>query len=237
MSLAGKVVETSQLNKIQRYSMFEILNHYFDNVRWSSFNKDLNEKDWAILLTEPARGQIVGFSTLRLIDDVLDDVPLRAFFSGDTIIDLPYRASLVLEKTWIRFAYAHALRNPLFRYYWFLIVNSYRSYRYLPVYAKTYYPNPDYGIPEFECRLLDHLAAKRYGKEYDPHKRVIRLKNSGKLRPGVSDIGEKELRDTRIAFFEQCNPEWMDGVALACLTEISLHNARPAVTRIIGEWE
>lgn len=237
MSLAGRIVEVSQLNNIQRYSMFEILNHYFDNVGWSSFNKDLNEKDWVILLTEPAKDQVVGFSTLRLIDDRIDDVPIRAFFSGDTIIDLPYRASLVLEKTWLRFAFAHAIRNPRFRYYWFLIVNSYRSFRYLSVYAKTYYPNPDCGIPEFERRLLDHLAAKRYGKRYDPHERVIRLENSGKLRPGVSDIGEKELRDTRIAFFQRCNPEWMDGAALACLTEISIPNARPAVTRLLGEWE
>jgi hypothetical protein len=234
MTLVGQVLKIGSLTTVQRDRMYEIFTSYFDGAIRPVFDNDLNEKDWAVILTESDSNQLFGFSTLRLIEDMVDDIPIRAFFSGDTIIDLSYRASMTLERTWMRFTFAHALSNTQFKYYWFLIVNSYRSFRYLPVYAKMYYPHPTYRMPEFECRLLDQLAAKRYGDEYDPHKRVVRLKNSCKLRSGVGDIGEKELRDERIAFFQQCNPEWMHGVELACLTELSIHNVNPFGLRIIS---
>jgi hypothetical protein len=235
MALIGQVVDVRSLTTAQRDRMYEILVSYFDGVTRSVFNKDLNEKDWAIILTDPDVNQLFGFSTLRLIEDVVDGIAIRAFFSGDTIIDLSYRARMTLEKTWIRFTLTHALSNAHFKYYWFLIVNSYRSFRYLPVYAKTYYPHPEFEMPDFERRLIDQLALKRYGDQYDPQLRVIRLKNLSKLRAGVGDIGEKELRDERIAFFQQRNPNWMHGVQLVCLTEISLRNANPVGMRIINE--
>lgn len=235
MALFGQVVDIRSLTRAQRDRMYEIMTSYFDGVKRSVFNKDLNEKDWAIILIDPDADQLFGFSTLRLIEDVVDGISIRAFFSGDTIIDLSYRARMTLERTWMQFTLTHALSNRQFKYYWFLIVNSYRSFRYLPVYAKTYYPHPEFEMPDFERRLIDQLALKRYGDEYDPQLRVIRLKNLSKLRAGVGDIGEKELRDARIAFFQKCNPDWMHGVQLACLTEISVHNATPAGMRIITE--
>ncbi len=235
MALVGQVIEVRHLTIAQRNRMYEVLTSYFDDVKLSVFEKDLDEKDWAVILTDPDTNQLYGFSTLRLIEDIVDGIPIRAFFSGDTIIDLSYRASMALEKTWLRFTVSHILSNPQFKYYWFLIVNSYRSFRYLPIYTKTYYPNPGYGMPDFERRLLDQLATKRYGKDYDSQRRVIRSDNLSKMRSGVGDIGEKELRDARIAFFQQCNPQWIDGVALACLTELSIHNAGPAVMRIFDE--
>lgn len=235
MSLIGYVVEVELLTSAQRDRMFQIFTSYFDGADRSAFDNDLDEKNWAVVLVDPDLDELFGFSTLRLIEDVVDGVPIRAFFSGDTIIDLSYRACMALEKTWMRFTFTHALSNPHYKYYWFLIVNSYRSFRYLPVYAKNYYPNPDQRIPEFERNVLDQLAVKRYGDEYDPQMGVIRLKNWCKLRPGVGDIGEKELRDARIAFFAQCNPEWMHGTELACLTELSLQNVNPVGMRILNE--
>lgn len=235
MALVGHVAEVGILTSAQRDRMYEIFASYFDGVDRTAFDNDLDEKDWAVVLIDPDLDELFGFSTLRLIEDAVDGIPIRAFFSGDTIIDLSYRACMALEKTWMRFTFTHALSNPHYRYYWFLIVNSYRSFRYLPVYAKNYYPNPDRRIPEFERNVLDQLAVKRYGDEYDPHKGVIRLKNWCKLRPGVGDIGEKELRDKRIAFFQECNPEWMHGTELACLTELSMENVNPVGMRILNE--
>ncbi len=213
--------------------MFEILTTYFEGaVQWV-FERDLDEKDWVVLLTESETGLPCGFSTLRLIEDVVQGTPVRAFFSGDTITDRAYWGSMALEKAWIRFTFTHALENPGFRYFWLLIVNSYRSFRYLPVYAKNYHPHPEQELPPFERAVLDQLATKRYGDEYDPNMGVIRLEHRYRLRPGVADIGEQELRDPRIAFFQQCNPEWKDGVELACLTDIAVHNVNRVGMRFL----
>jgi len=147
MALVGHIVEVTSITTAQRNRMYEILSSYFDGVRLSVFDEDLYEKDWAVILTDSTGDQIFGFSTLQLIEDRVDGTPIRAFFSGDTIVDLPYRRSMAMANAWIRFTFTHALGHPLFKYYWFLIVNSYRSFRYLPIYANTYYPNPAYGMP------------------------------------------------------------------------------------------
>lgn len=234
MAVVGRVIEVPLLSAEQRDTMFGILSDYFEGaIRWV-FDKDLDEKDWAVVLTDTDLGRVCGFSTLRLMEDEVDGVPIRAFFSGDTIIDRAYWGSMALERAWIRFTFSHAMANPEFRYFWFLIVNSYRSFRYLPVYAKHYYPHPEREMPPFERTVLDQLATKRYGDQYDPILGVIRLEHRCPLREGVAPIGEQELQDPRIAFFQKCNPEWTDGVELACLTEFSLDNVKPAAMRVLS---
>lgn len=233
MAIEARVVEVALLTAEQRNRMFEILETYFEGAQRWVFDRDLDEKNWAVLLIDTDSDLPCGFSTLRLIQDVVDGIPVRAFFSGDTIIDRSYWACMALEKAWLRFTFTHALANQGFRYFWLLVVNSYRSFRYLPVYTKSYHPHPEREMAPFERAVLDQLATKRYGNEYDPKMRVIRLRHSYRLRPGVADIGEQELRNPRIAFFQQCNPEWRDGVELACLTEFSLDNVNRVALRFL----
>ncbi len=233
MSLLAEIIPVASLRAAQRDSMYGVLTRYFDGATREVFDHDLNEKHWAVVLTCSETKRLCGFSTLRLIEDEVLGTPVRAFFSGDTIIDRQYWAALVLERAWIRFTFSHALEHPEVRYFWFLVVNSYRSFRYLPVYTKTYYPNPDSPMPIFERTVLDQLATRRYGNEYEAATGLIRIAKGWRLRPGVADIGERELRDPRITFFQHCNPEWAEGAELACLTELRVENVNRMARRIL----
>ncbi len=233
MTLVAEIVPVASLRGAQRDSMYAVLTRYFDGATRDVFDHDLDEKHWAVVLTCPESQRLCGFSTLRLLEDEVLGTPVRAFFSGDTIIDRQYWATLALERAWIRFTFSHALEHPEIRYFWFLVVNSYRSFRYLPVYTNTYYPNPHSAMPRFERQVLDQLATKRYGNEYDAKTGLIRLTKGWRLRPGVADIGERELRDPRITFFQRCNPEWAQGSELACLTELRVENVNRMARRII----
>jgi hypothetical protein len=234
MALTAKIVPVTSLQDWQRESMYAVLTRYFDGASREVFERDLEEKHWAVVLTCPETKRLCGFSTLRLIEDEVLGTPVRAFFSGDTIIDRAYWAALALERVWIPFTFSHALEHPEIRYFWFLVVNSYRSFRYLPVYTKDYYPNPHSPMPPFERQVLDQLATNRYGDEYDAKTGLIRITKGWRLRAGVADIGERELRDPRIAFFQRCNPEWAEGAELACLTELRIDNVNRMARRIIG---
>ncbi len=64
---------------------------------------------------------------------------MRAFFSGDTIIDRRYWGSLALERTWLRFLYSRIDAEPSARWFWFLICKGY-ALRYLPIYFATIIP-------------------------------------------------------------------------------------------------
>ncbi|MHB9133226.1 MAG: hypothetical protein ACYDBB_19325 [Armatimonadota bacterium] len=234
MSLHGSIVATADLAPAERDRMFTLLQAYFSGTDREVFERDLLEKPWTICLHDPQTGLLHGFSTLCLMDELVDEIPVRAFFSGDTIIDRPYWGSMELERVWFRFLFSRIDAEPQYRWYWFLICKGYRTYRYLPVFFHRYYPSPE-ATPPFEQMVLDRLAHCRFGDQYDPATGIIRCQYDYRLRPGIGDIAERELRDPRIAFFQQRNPGWVDGTELACLTELSYPNIKRMGLRILGK--
>ena len=48
---------------------------------------DLDDKQWVIQVVDPASGALCGFSTQRMLDGEAEGRPIKALFSGDTIVD------------------------------------------------------------------------------------------------------------------------------------------------------
>jgi hypothetical protein len=234
MPLRGSVMNTADLTALAVDRMYALMDAYFIGSERCAFECDLFNKPWVIALHDPDTGRLHGFSTLCLMEEVVDGVAIRAFFSGDTIIDQPYWGSFELERVWCRFLFTQIEADPSIRWYWFLICKGYRTYRYLPVFFYHYFPSPE-AMPPFEQSVLNRLATRRFGNAYDPVTGVITCANDYRLRPGVGDIAERELRDPRIAFFQQRNPGWQGGTELACLTELHLHNLKPRAHRFLRE--
>jgi hypothetical protein len=233
MTLTGRVIETAALTPADRECMLQLMQAHFYGVERAAFARDLAEKPWVIVLRE-ADGSLQGFSTLCLLEETVQGTPVRAFFSGDTIIDRAHWGSLELERAWFDFLYQHIDAEPHLRWYWFLICKGYRTYRYLPVYFRRYFPSPE-PTPLFEQEVLDRLARRRFGQAYQPTTGVIRCRHDYRLREGIGDIGERERRDPRIAFFEERNPGWQQGDELACLTDLGYGNLKRIGWRMLGK--
>ncbi len=78
MRLAGTVVTPQDLGKDQRDRMYELMVAHFDQVSRLTFERDLAEKQWVVVLRDAQTGGIQGFSTLMadmsnrgLLDDTL----------------------------------------------------------------------------------------------------------------------------------------------------------------------
>lgn len=227
----GQVIEVTSLRTLQRDQMFELMGRYFEGLDRGHFEDDLNEKQWVVMLNND--GRLCGFSTLCATEDTVCGEPVRAFFSGDTIVDRDHWGSLALENAWAKFVFLHVAEDPGYRWFWFLICKGYRTFRYLPVYFKHYYPRPGHALPGFERRVLDQLAGKRFGDHYCAETGIIHAPLDYKLRPGVGDIADRELRNPAIAFFQEKNPHWRQGAELACLAELNASNLTPAASRFI----
>jgi hypothetical protein len=232
MTLGGELVEVNGLTRRQKDRMFELMRSYFDGIRQESFERDLSEKHWVILLNNRQGRRIEGFSTQCVMKEIVDGQPVRALYSGDTIIDRSSWGSHALAETWIRFAFARIREEPSCRWFWFLVCKGYRTYRYLTVYFRRYHPSLR-PVPDFEQSVLHHLARRRFGECYDPHSGVIRCPDDYRLKPGVGDITEREIRNPHIAFFCQRNPDWAEGAELACLADLSMDNLRPMARRML----
>ncbi|MFN8457670.1 MAG: hypothetical protein U0401_23935, partial [Anaerolineae bacterium] len=139
--LSGRVERVKQLSASQRHQMYTLLANYFVNITRSHFEQDLAEKEWVVVLADAVTGQIQGFSTLMRLSVTVDDQPVVAFFSGDTIIHRDYWGEVELPRLWGRhvFNLAETLCAEA-RVFWFLISSGYKTYRFLPVFFREFYP-------------------------------------------------------------------------------------------------
>src|SRR5213075_2399216 len=108
--------------------------------------------------------------------------------------------------------------------YWFLICSGYKTWRFLPVFFREFYPNATIETPDRVRRILDALAAQKFGGEYCRESGIVRFRTATPLRRGVATVTDQRLRDPHIAFFTRVNPGHSHGDELACLAEVSRAN-------------
>lgn len=235
--ITGRCVPVHSLGLARKESMFDLLGEYFDNITWRSFESDLSEKQWVILLEESAGGPIRGFSTLQLMDDiVVDRVRIRALFSGDTIVDRSCRNSSELFRTFLSFSarLGRQARRDRCRLVWFLISMGYRTYRILPHFFREYYPRFDKDTPAFEKKIIDRLAMKKFPDAYLPPSGIIHYAEKREfLRPGLSEVPPERMDDPVVRYFCDRNPRYGEGDELACIAEITGSNFRAPAFRIM----
>jgi len=133
-ALDGKVHGISELTPGDRDRMFQLLHAYFHGVTRSSFEIDLAEKEWCVLLRDADTGTIQGFSTLTCVDTTSHGDSILGFFSGDTIVQRDFWGEMVLMRQWARHVLQQARDHDDAFVYWFLISSGYRTYRFLPLF-------------------------------------------------------------------------------------------------------
>jgi len=233
-SLHSRIVSVEQVTERERAAMFAIFTRHYDCVRFEKFISDLREKD-CVLMLHNETGTICGFSTQKLLRVTVEGRPIRAVFSGDTIVDHAYWGEQELGRCWCRYvsaAYAEEADVPL---YWFLISKGYRTYLYLPLFFERFYPNCHSPTPSLEQLVLDALAGATFPADYDPERGVVAFAQSqGQLKPHLAEIPARRLRDPHVQFFLARNPGYHKGDELACLAEISPCNMKLFARRILA---
>src|SRR5688572_28149075 len=155
--VAGRLVARSELGPQQRRAMHALLDAHFEGSDYDRFCRDLEEKNWVILLEQG--NELVGFSSLLVYETAHAGEPLSVVYSGDTIVRRDAWGSSALARTWI--ASVNQLRQlyPRGRYYWLLITSGFRTYHFLPLFWREFYPRHDAATPADVKDLIDHLAA------------------------------------------------------------------------------
>lgn len=230
--LVGETIHRPQLSDHTIETMFDLFQDYFV-ADFDTFQRDLGNKNWVILLKNTVSGSIEGFSTLAFYKSIVDLEEIGIVYSGDTIIRPEYWGAPELPRTWIKtvLEIGETLPKPL---YWLLISSGYKTYRFLSVFYKEYYPRYNRQTPPKIQSTIHHLAKERFGEEYDPKTGVIRFTSGATpLRAGVAEISGRRLKDPNVAFFIQKNPGHAQGDELVCLTHIDPENLTPAGKRMI----
>ncbi|MCU0494261.1 MAG: hypothetical protein MUD01_21950 [Chloroflexaceae bacterium] len=230
--LSGVVRPVSSLNPAEREAMYGLLASYFSDTSPAIFARDLAEKESVILLHDAA-GHMRGFSTFMRLQALVEGRTVQAFFSGDTIVHHDYRAETALPRLWAQHVFRLAAEPGQGEVYWFLICSGYKTYRFLPLFFREFYPTCTSPTPPEMQQVLDALARCKFPTEYDQSRGVVRLHGATPLRPAVADVTEARLRDPHVAFFAAANPGHAQGDELACIAPLRVENLTPAGRRML----
>ena len=228
--LPGLLART-ELSAAQRNEMFTLLSRYFDGVTREQFERDLAAKDWVIEIRNHAA--LIGFTTLRLTTSRFEGEPVTALYSGDTIVAPEAWGTPALARAWIagvnriRGAYPHQ------RCFWLLLTSGFRTYRFLPVFWREFFPRFDTPTPPGAHRLLHQLTHEGYGTYFDADSGLVRFPHPQRLRGALAAVPDGRDRNPHVAFFLARNPNHQRGDELACITEICATNLSLAGRRMV----
>jgi hypothetical protein len=222
----------AEISPERQAAMFGLLDQHFAGVTPAQFAADLAEKSHAILLEKA--GRLVGFSTLLIYEATHGGEPLTVVYSGDTIVAPEAWQSPVLSRAWIATVNNLRREHPRGRFYWLLLTSGFRTYRFLPVFWREFFPNRHQPTPRPTQDLIDQLARDKFGPAYDAATGVVRFPRPQRLRPVLATLPAGKAVDPDVLFFLGRNPGHGEGDELVCVTELTDANLTPAGRRMIA---
>lgn len=230
--MIGELLERRSLGSAEIGEMYRLFTSHFERVSESRFRADLAAKDWVIRIRD--NSQLLGFTSVRLLQVSTGGKPLDLIYSGDTIVKPEARSTTLLARTWIDSVRRIAERCGNRELHWLLLVSGFRTYRLLPVFWKEFYPSFRSETPAEVSATMNTLAASLFGADYLPEAGVVRFKEPQPLRPELACIPDSRLGDPHVRFFESANPGHSQGDELVCWTRLSEDNLTPAGARMWG---
>jgi hypothetical protein len=220
--LKASIVSIADLQTEDKARMFTLMRKYYDAVTEEAFQADLGRKDAVILLRD--RGELQGFSTLVSLQVTIGRKTVYGVFSGDTVIDKQYWGRHALQKVFLRHMFREKLKRPFRPLYWLLITKGYKTYLMMANNFAEHFPRYEMSAPAEMKSIADAFYLKLFPEHYDPATGLIRFPAGAcRLKSGVAEISNEMIASNpRIAFFERANPEWRNGVELACLARMAL---------------
>jgi hypothetical protein len=231
-----EVVDVARLTPGQRAGMLALLQTCYANVSPDQFNRDLDEKEWTILGTDPVSQRVWCFSTMRRLRATIDGQQVTAFYSGDTASSADARGAATAAGTRLvirKMFYERMISDDEGLYCWFMISSTYKSYRLLPMIFRDFAPGPARGLSPGETKLVAELSRLKH-IDFDASTGVVTLANPSLPFELATASESLTQQDPYAAFFHTANPHAASGDRLATLTVISLNNLTPLGARMVA---
>jgi hypothetical protein len=225
-----RLVPRAAITPVEKAGMFTLLTQHFSGVTPEQFARDLAEKNLALLLER--REELVGFSTLAAYATTFENAAVNVLYSGDTIVTPNAWGTSALPRAWVAGVDSLRAKLPPGKCYWLLLTSGFRTYRFLPVFWREFFPRFDEPTPAGTQRLLNQLARDRFGTQFDPGTGIVRFTRPQKLRSALKQVPAGREHDPHISFFISRNMGHGNGDELVCLTELCPGNLTAAGRRM-----
>ena len=217
----------SALKQNERDRMFALMTANYDGVSLVKFKEDLAWKQQVILLKDDD-DVIQGFSTLAINPRGTGSPDYTILYTGDTIIEPAYWGSQELVKAFCVTAGQILAANSNKRLYWYLISKGHRTYLYLPLFFKKYYPSLNSKDEDLEFfAIVDRCSKQLFGNAWDASSGILSFAESqGCLNKQLAQSTYARAHHPHVEHFLKLNSKFHQGDELVCLAEISEQNMR-----------
>lgn len=231
MTLHSRVVPRSALDERRRQRMLALMESCYEGIVAERFFRDLDQKHFVIVL-EDRHGELMGFSTLLLLQEQLDGETVDVVFSGDTVIDPAHWGSKALQTAFGRFCLERKLAHPRRRLFWLLLTKGFRTYLLAVNYFPRTFPKPGQTASSSLIAFRDGLATRLWGQAYDPTREILHYDTArDRVRAPLAPPPAEALHNDAVRFFMTKNPGAEDGDELVCLVPLPLRDIARALVR------
>lgn len=226
-------VSVSSLSDPLRREMASLYLGTYDGSSEALFFDDLAKKDEVLLVQDD--GRLVGFTTVRLYEHEWRQKQVRVVYSGDTVVDRAHWGQQALAFDWITRLGMLRRQRPELPLYWLLLVKGHRTFRYLPLFSKSFHPHWNKQRDDLKS-LTDSLAQSMFPNDYNPATGVVELKTSrGHLKPDIAIPSPRDMEREEVRFFVERNPGFQRGHELVCLCEVESDNMKPLTLKLFSK--
>ena len=230
-----EAVPVDRISSHHLKAMYALFEQCYDEITYQRFEEDFSKKEFVLLLRDRDANQIQGFSTQQVEEWKLGGKEIRTIFSGDTIIHPDYWGEQELVKGWCGHASWVRGMDPEKPLYWLLISKGYRTYLYLSLFCRRFYPH--YQSEETDLKhIVAVVAREKFGDAFCVDRGVLTFSTSqGQLKPEYAGIPSNRKRHPHVAHFLKRNPGFASGDELVCLAELSDPNLRSYAARFFQQ--
>ena len=205
--------------------MYELMTSNYSDVTLEIFQDDLDKKQF-IGLIKDVSDRIQGFTTYAVNPAGTGGKDHYIIFSGDTIIDPHHWGTQILMKGWCYTIGRLIASDHSKNWYWYLLSKGHRTFMYLPLFFKQFYPSPTPAYAKDElAKIADITSTKLYGESWKKELGIIRFDHyHSALKPELAEATFKKINSPFVRFFLECNPEFHKGDELVCIAHLHSDN-------------
>lgn len=224
-NLTFKTLDVSRLLPRQKERMFELMAASYSFMERPVFERDLDQKQMVGLILDEQE-VIQGFTTFAINPKDSGTEDYHILFSGDTIISPDHWGSLVMVKGWCTAVGQIIATDRSKHWYWYLLSKGHRTYMYLPLFFREYYPSVKSESQDGDLKLIaERVSTFLYPGYWQPEAGVLKFdSDAGSLSSELAQGTYARKNNSHVAFFLERNPEFYRGDELVCVAELHPDN-------------
>ncbi len=234
--LSFQLVERKDINFNSRTRMFELMFSCYNKITENNFNADLDKKQYVCLIKDKV-DIIQGFTTFAINPNSAKDNKYNVLFSGDTIIAPQYWGTQVMRDGWCKSVGSIIAADTSKPWYWYLLSKGHRTYMFLPLFFKEYFPSIEAADSEEHLKKIASEVSKRlYGNCWKEDEGVIRFEEShGELKQELIQASYQKKGSKFVQFFLKKNPAFYKGEELVCIAPLNPDNILRSAKELLLE--